>query len=155
MVTQSKAPKARCSSARGMPDTISQMTLSTKDPAPPPYTTSFPKGKKLSPANLKHCNPIGIPTMVTHQRHPARSQLTPLTAPPKINQQAFPRQPIKHSSCLLSTSGKKAGVFFIGKRQYTTPDSMRESAEFPDFYDKRVFHTNGERPSGGLYGISF
>jgi len=32
---------------------------------------------------------------------------------------------------------------------------MRESAEFLDFYDKRVFHTNGERPSGSFYGISF
>ena len=94
IVTHSRIPSTQCSIARGRPERISQRIFSRKDPAPPPYCTSLPKGKKLSPANLKHCIPTGIPTMVMHQRHPARHQLRPLKAPPKINHNKFPRQPI-------------------------------------------------------------
>ena len=98
IVTHKAVPNARCSSARGRPDTISQMIFKRNEPAPPPYCTSFPKGKKLSAANLKHCIPTGIPTTVIHQRQPARHQLSPLTAPPNTNHNTFPRHPICYTS---------------------------------------------------------
>ena len=94
MVMQSPAPKARCSRASGRPETISHIIFRSNEPAPPPYCTSFPKGKKLNVANLKHCNPTGIPTIVMHHKHPASTQLSPLTAPPNTNHNKFPRQPM-------------------------------------------------------------
>ena len=57
--------------------------------------TSFPNGKKLKEANLKHWTPIGIPTMVIHHRHPASSHPSPLIQPPKRNHNKLPRQPIE------------------------------------------------------------
>src|SRR5699024_5025727 len=94
MVTHSVQPSMACSAASGSPETISQMIFTSSETGPPPYRTSFPKGKKLSDANLKHCIPMGIPTMVIHQRQPARHQLRPLSAPPKTNHNRFPRHPI-------------------------------------------------------------
>src|SRR5699024_621526 len=94
MVTHSAQPSMACSAASGSPETISQMIFTSSETGPPPYRTSFPKGKKLSDANLKHCIPMGIPIMVIHQRQPARHQLGPLSAPPKINHNRFPRHPI-------------------------------------------------------------
>jgi|BioPla2DNA2_1021312.scaffolds.fasta_scaffold09396_3 hypothetical protein len=92
-VIQRNIPKTADSMARGIPVTSNHMIFNKKEPTPPPYSTSFPKGKKQSPANLKHCNPTGIPTMVMHQTTPASSQLIPLMKPPQINQIIFPRQP--------------------------------------------------------------
>lgn len=62
------------------------------------YTTFLPNGQKLNPASLKHCRPIGIPTIVMHQSTPAKSQAKPPAKPPKINQIIFPRHPIKQTS---------------------------------------------------------
>ena len=56
-VMQSRAPMTTDSMARGRPETTSQMIFNRKEPAPLPYTPSFPKGKKLRLANLKHCSP--------------------------------------------------------------------------------------------------
>src|SRR5699024_8755760 len=94
MVTHSAAPSTACSTASAKPEKISQSRFRRKEPAPPPQRTSFPKGKKLKAASLKHWVPTGIPTIVTHQRQPARHQLRPLTAPPKTNHNKFPRHPI-------------------------------------------------------------
>ena len=105
-----------CSAASGSPETISHMIFTSSETGPPPYLTSFPKGKKLSDANLKHCIPMGIPIMVMHQRQPARHQLRPLSAPPKINHNRFPRHPIlrrplpylsqPQTCCLLQTAAQ-------------------------------------------------
>jgi hypothetical protein len=87
-------PNKADSIARGIPVISNQIIFIKKEPAPPPYSTSFPKGKKHSPANLKHCIPIGIPIMVIHHKHPAISQLSPVKKPPHINQMALPKHPI-------------------------------------------------------------
>lgn len=91
-VTHRTIPKTACSTARGRPETNSHRIFSSSDPAPPPYLTSLPNGKKLSTASLKHWIPTGIPMIVMHQRPPARSQLRPARKPPKINHKRLPRQ---------------------------------------------------------------
>lgn len=91
-VRQNNKPKIKCSSAIGNPVTSSQIIFNSKEPAPPPYRTLLPKGKKLRDANLKHCFPTGIPIIVTHQRHPRRHQHNPLIAPPNKNHIKLPRQ---------------------------------------------------------------
>ncbi len=78
----STTPIRADSIAKGSPDTMSQIKFKRKDPAPPPYRTSFPNGKKLSAANLKHCIPTGMPIIVIHQRQPVSVQLRPLMKPP-------------------------------------------------------------------------
>ena len=50
---EQKAIRA-CSRARGSPDSTSQIKFTRNETAPPPYLTSFPKGKKLREASLKH-----------------------------------------------------------------------------------------------------
>ena len=87
-------PINAASAASSKPLAISQRIFSSIVPAPPPYRTSFPKGKKLSCANLKHCMPTGIPTMVMHQSTPAKTQPSPSQIPPNRNQIKFPRHPI-------------------------------------------------------------
>lgn len=76
--------------AIGMPDVISQIRLIRKLNVPPPYSTSFPKGKKASLANLKHCVPTGMPTIVIHQSMPYTANTNPATIPPSKNQSKFP-----------------------------------------------------------------
>lgn len=94
MVIQSRPPHIRCSSASGIPETSIQIIFSSNDTAPPPYSTSFLNGKKLTDASLKHCLPIGMPTIVRHQIQPARSQLSPLNTPPNINHKKLPNDDI-------------------------------------------------------------
>ena len=77
--------------AMGIPDIISQIIFASRLTAPPPYMTSFPNGQKDSPANLKHCNPIGIPMIVIHHMQPAAIHASPLRNPPQINHNTFPR----------------------------------------------------------------
>lgn len=101
---QRAIPNIRCSIARGKPENMNQRIFRKKEPAPPPYRTSFPKGKKLNEANLKHCIPIGMPMIVIHQRIPAAIQLRPQIAPPKMNQHRFPKKLITSSPCLISIS---------------------------------------------------
>lgn len=93
-VMQSRHPIVTCSIASGIPDTSSHIMFTRRETVPPPYSTSFPNGKKERLANLKHCTPTGTPTIVIHQRIPAKIQLTPLTKPPKINHNKFPKHPI-------------------------------------------------------------
>ena len=63
--------------------------------APSEYEISFPNGKKLRLANLKHCKPTGIPTMEMHQSKPITSQASPPRNPTRINQIKLPIKLIK------------------------------------------------------------
>ena len=94
IVMQRITPITADSIANGIPDTSNQIIFSNSDPAPPPYTTSLPKGKKLIPANLKHCIPTGIPIIVIHHKQPTKAQLSPPTKPPNINHKILPKHPI-------------------------------------------------------------
>lgn len=109
IVMQNKPPIRADSIASGRPDIKSQMRFRRKEPKPPPYTTSFPKGKKARLANLKHCMPIGIPTIVIHHRQPASTQLMPITNPPNRNHIRLPRQPIILYLALLLIDWKHIG----------------------------------------------
>lgn len=68
------------------PDQIDQ-----NENTPFPYTTSLPNGQNASVANLKHCIPTGIPTMVIHQIHPAKIHDSPPSRPPKRNHRILPK----------------------------------------------------------------
>ena len=90
MVIHMMQPHNRECSAIGIPKKMAQMIFSKKLPSPPPYVTSFPNGKSARPANLKHCMPTGIPTMVMHQIHPAIKYPSALTRPPQSIHIIFP-----------------------------------------------------------------
>ena len=53
--------------------------------------TAAPKGLNESLAILKNCFPNGIPTIVMHQRHPARKFINAIHQPFKRNQMTFTR----------------------------------------------------------------
>lgn len=114
MVIHMMHPHNRECSAIGIPKKMAQMIFSKKLPSPPPYVTSFPNGKSASPANLKHCMPTGIPTMVMHQIHPAIKYPSALTRPPQSIHIIFPRQPIKFSF-LSYTNLRREYTFFVRK----------------------------------------
>ena len=57
---------------------------------PFPYTISFPNGQNAKFANLKHCRPTGIPIIVIHHMQPAKTQASPPSNPPNINQRILP-----------------------------------------------------------------
>lgn len=99
IVMQHTTPANAFAAAIGIPDTISQMILAIRLTVPPPYITSFPNGQNASPANLKHCNPTGMPMMDMHHRQPATIHDIPLKNPPKINQSMFPNTLIYAPSC--------------------------------------------------------
>ena len=77
-------PITKFSIAIGNPQKISQITFAKNEGAPPPYSISFPNGAKAKEANLKHCNPRGIPIIVMQHKTPAIIQESPLKKPPKI-----------------------------------------------------------------------
>ena len=52
--------------------------------------TLAPNGMKESLAILKNCFPNGIPTIVIHHIHPAKTQAKPPSNPPNINQRILP-----------------------------------------------------------------
>ena len=64
MVMQKSNPLSANPKAIGKPVTISHRIFIKMEAAPPPYTTSLPKGIKERLANLKHCRPMGMPIMV-------------------------------------------------------------------------------------------
>ena len=68
-VIQRNIPKTADSMARGIPVTSNHMIFNKKEPTPLPYSTSFPKGKKQSPANLNTAI-LQVLTMVMHQTTP-------------------------------------------------------------------------------------
>lgn len=95
MIVQHKStPFTTAPIARGMPLMTIHKIFARNDMVPPPYWISFPKGKKAREANLKHCRPIGIPTIVIHHRIPQNTQESPCHNPQHKNQIIFPKQPI-------------------------------------------------------------
>lgn len=72
------------------PKRRNQIIFTMKDTAPALYLISFPKGKKDSMANLKHCIPSGNPIMVIHNNRPDNIYARPLRKPPKMNHRIFP-----------------------------------------------------------------
>ena len=52
--------------------------------------TLAPDGMKESLAILKNCFPKGIPIIVTHHMHPAKTHTRPPSNPPNINQRILP-----------------------------------------------------------------
>lgn len=85
-----KQPTTTFPIAIGMPEIRIQNMFAIRLMVPPPYTTSLPNGQNASPANLKHCTPIGIPIMVMHHKQPAIIHANPLNKPPNINHNMFP-----------------------------------------------------------------
>lgn len=90
IVMHQRQPRMQYPIAISRPKKMIQIRLTRKEKPPPPYTTSFPNGKKARLANLKHCRPTGMPMMVMHQRQPASTQASPPINPPNRNQRIFP-----------------------------------------------------------------
>ena len=66
------------------------MRFTKNENIPFPYTISFPNGQNANVANLKHCRPTGIPIIVIHHMHPAKTHASPPSNPPNINQRILP-----------------------------------------------------------------
>lgn len=94
IVIQYRHPVTAFTTAIGSPQISSHSIFARSEGAPPPKVTSFQKGKNARLANLKHCNPKGIPITVMQHKHPAIIQNKPLRNPPKINHIKFPKHPI-------------------------------------------------------------
>ena len=90
IVIHQRSPKITFSKAIHIPKKISHKILPIIDTTPPPYLTSFLNGKNDKEANLKHCNPIGIPIIVIQQIIPARTHDNPLKNPPNKNHNILP-----------------------------------------------------------------
>lgn len=96
IVMHSKTPLNTATHARGIPLKINQKTLAITETLPPPYSISFPNGKKVSDASLKHCLPIGMPMIVMLHRIPASTHEKPSHSPQTRNQIIFPKQLIMY-----------------------------------------------------------
>lgn len=93
------------------PPKINHKMFSNNEPPPLPGSTSLPNGKKDSDANLKHCNPTGIPTMLIHQSIPVTIQRSPSIAPPKINHRKLPTQPMLNLLSRLNTEDLQESLY--------------------------------------------
>ncbi len=118
MVIHQRQPITKFARASSIPETRNQMMLTRKDTAPPPYTISFPNGKKETDASLKHCSPIGIPMIVMHQRQPARIHPSPLRIPPNRNQSIFPIKRILENLLFYNDILQKAFYHVPSVSQY-------------------------------------
>ena len=83
-------PTIRFPSAISHPKNIIHIRFTRNENMPFPYTISFPNGQNARVANLKHCRPTGIPIIVIHHMHPAKTQAKPPSNPPNINQRILP-----------------------------------------------------------------
>lgn len=92
MVQHKIKPKTTCTTASSKPPKSHQSTFISKEPTPPPYSISLPKGNRLSTANLKHCIPKGMPIIVMHQKIPTKHQHNPANNPPNKNQIILPNK---------------------------------------------------------------
>ena len=108
-------PQTTSAIAIGIPVKSSQNIFAIRLIAPPPYVTSLPNGKNASPANLKHCKPIGIPMIVIHQPIPAITHESPAAKPPNINHKIFPSIPMFLFSPLVFYS-----LFLFYSNRYRT-----------------------------------
>ena len=91
MVMHHSNPTIRLPSAISHPKKTIQIRLIKNENIPFPYTTSLPNGQNANVANLKHCIPTGIPTMVIHQIQPAKIHESPPSSPPKRNHRILPK----------------------------------------------------------------
>ena len=83
--------------SEGDPDDRDAEKASEKEVAQCQFPSGEYKPQKDSFESLKHCSPIGIPTIVMHQKIPARIQPRPLSSPPQISQIIFPSKVISVS----------------------------------------------------------
>ena len=83
-------PTIRFPSAISQPKNTIHMRFTKNENIPFPYTISFPNGQNANVANLKHCRPTGIPIIVIHHMHPAKTHASPPSNPPNINQRILP-----------------------------------------------------------------
>ena len=90
MVMHHTHPITKLPRAIHHPLTRNHMTFTINETAPPPYSILLPNGQNDMVANLKHCSPYGIPTIVMHHSTPDKTHARPLIQPPNINQQIFP-----------------------------------------------------------------
>ena len=93
MVIHSSMPKNRCVSAIHKPPNINQMIFITVDRQPVFEDVSViltPNGARPTKANLKHCIPNGIPTMVKHKIRPPIIYSKNINIPPKMIQIILP-----------------------------------------------------------------
>lgn len=111
IVMHHRQPTIRFPSAISHPKNTIQIRFTRNENIPFPYTTSFPKGQNARVANLKHCKPTGIPIIVIHQMHPAKTHASPPSKPPNINQRIFPKVLIK--SFLSQYLNSLPSTFFI------------------------------------------
>lgn len=78
-----------------IPPKISQMIFIMVDRQPIFDEVSViltPKGAKPTMANLKHCIPNGMPTMVKHKTNPPKIYWKKINIPPKIIQMMLPKK---------------------------------------------------------------
>lgn len=76
-----------------IPPKISQMIFMMVDKQPIFDEVSViltPKGAKPTIANLKHCIPNGMPTIVKHKTNPPKIYWKKINIPPKIIQMMLP-----------------------------------------------------------------
>ena len=85
IVAQHRTPKTQYMIASSMPPKTNQRIFNNTLPMESEKIISFPKGKKLRPANLKHWKPTGNPIIVIHQRSPIISHVRPPIKPGIIN----------------------------------------------------------------------
>ena len=105
-------PQTTSAIAIGIPVKSSQNIFAIRLIAPPPYVTSLPNGKNASPANLKHCKPIGIPMIVIHQTIPAITHESPAAKPPNINH--IPYAIASRHCCRLNYGVRGKRYFAVG-----------------------------------------
>jgi len=93
MVRHNSTPKKRWVSTIQKPPEISQMIFIKVERQPVLLEVSViltPKGAKPTNANLKHCKPHGIPTMVRHKMSPPNIYSKKINIPPKMIQIKLP-----------------------------------------------------------------
>lgn len=127
-------PQTTSAIAIGIPVKSSQNIFAIRLIAPPPYVTSLPNGKNASPANLKHCKPIGIPMIVIHQPIPAITHESPAAKPPNINHKIFPSipmflfSPLVFYSLLLWFASRLYWLTTMHSYNKTAPQSVSRSS---------------------------
>ncbi len=73
IVKHQRAPITSEHTARSTPIKIIHKIFNKTEAVLPEYSTSLPNGNSIKFANLKHCVPKGIPTMVKHEIIPTNA----------------------------------------------------------------------------------
>lgn len=93
MVIQHTIPDMAEAAASSQPQKSSQKIFNIIEPPEKlPYTISFPKGQSIRDANLKHCNPTGMPMMVMQHNMPAKNHPMAQISPPNISHNILPNK---------------------------------------------------------------